>query len=112
MTPAHVGRILARLQDVRTAGEGWQARCPSHDDQSPSLSLSIGHDDRLLFNCHAGCAPSDFLDALGLEWKDVFPGATTNRVMTTTTTNTVSGTRTFEIRDADGRLVAVHHRQD
>jgi hypothetical protein len=47
----------------------------SSDVCSSDLSLSIGvADDRVLINCHAGCATEDVLRALGLEWKDLFVG--------------------------------------
>lgn len=31
------------------------ARCPAHDDRSPSLSIKDGRDGRLLVHCFAGC---------------------------------------------------------
>ncbi|WP_420913998.1 DUF7146 domain-containing protein [Bartonella krasnovii] len=37
-------------------GHYGSARCPAHDDQWPSLSLSNGHDGRLLLTCYAGCS--------------------------------------------------------
>lgn len=46
---------LGRLSGVRRAGAGWVARCPSHDDRTPSLSLAAGAGGRLLLYCHAGC---------------------------------------------------------
>ena len=39
-------------------------RCPAHDDRRPSLSLSDGHDGRLLVHCHAGCDFRNVRDAL------------------------------------------------
>ena len=45
------------------------ARCPAHDDRTPSLSLRDGRDGRLLAYCHAGCewtAVADALRAQGL----------------------------------------------
>ena len=39
MTPAEVADRL----DARPAGPAkWQARCPAHDDHSPSLSIAGG----------------------------------------------------------------------
>ena len=31
------------------------ARCPAHDDLSPSLSIRAGSDGKVLVRCHAGC---------------------------------------------------------
>jgi hypothetical protein len=48
-------RILSLLDGVRTTVNGYEAKCPAHDDQTPSLSLSEGTDGRVLLHCHAGC---------------------------------------------------------
>jgi len=49
----------------RRSGDGWTARCPAHDDRSPSLSCSV-RGGRLLLYCHAGCTFVSILSALGL----------------------------------------------
>ena len=64
--------LLGCLDGVIRTGEGrWSARCPAHDDRSPSLSVRIDG-DQLLFHCHAGCAPEDVLAAVGLSWSDLY----------------------------------------
>ena len=45
------------------SGGGWVALCPSHDDQSPSLSLSDSA-GKVLVHCHAGCAQDVVIDTL------------------------------------------------
>ncbi len=65
--------LLSRLDRVRPAGAGrWTARCPAHDDRSPSLSI---HDtgERALIHCFGGCDPTDILAAVGLQWSDLYP---------------------------------------
>ncbi|WP_210526611.1 DUF7146 domain-containing protein [Rubellimicrobium arenae] len=57
-------RTLTRAMGGRWHGRYGLARCPAHDDRSPSLSLSTGADARLLLRCHAGCEFSDILGAL------------------------------------------------
>jgi hypothetical protein len=59
--------------EPRKAGTGWTCRCPSHDDKTPSLSVSAGADGRALVKCHAGCAPEAIVKALGLSMSDLFP---------------------------------------
>lgn len=68
------------LQALRTRGiepkackDGWTCRCPSHDDQRPSLSIDHGSDGRALVICHAGCAIEDVVAALGLRVRDLMP---------------------------------------
>jgi hypothetical protein len=66
--------VLSRLDGIIRTGDGrWSARCPAHDDRSPSLSLRDAG-DRLLVHCHAGCHPEDVLRALGLGWGDLHTG--------------------------------------
>jgi putative DNA primase/helicase len=55
---------LAKALGGRKAGSGWVARCPAHDDRTPSLSLADGHDGRLLVKCWAGCSAHNVLAAL------------------------------------------------
>jgi len=64
--------LLYRLDGVIRTGEGrWSARCPAHDDRSPSLSVRLDG-DRLLFHCHAGCPPAAVPAAVGLRWSDLY----------------------------------------
>jgi hypothetical protein len=65
-------RLLGRLEGViRTGKERWSARCPAHEDRSPSLRVRLDG-DQLLFHCHAGCAPEEVLAAVGLNWSDLY----------------------------------------
>lgn len=68
-----VAAVLARLDAARRNGSGWSARCPAHDDAVPSLSVSEGHDGRVLLHCHAGCTPEAVLAALEMTPADLFP---------------------------------------
>jgi len=69
-----IEKILTCLDKVRSSGRGrFTARCPSHDDRSPSLSLCELHDGRILIHCFAGCSPVDILNSIGLEMVDLFP---------------------------------------
>ena len=69
-----VDDILRRLERVKRNGAGWTARCPAHDDRSPSLSVGTGSDGRVLLRCHAGCEPEAVVGALGLTLADLFAG--------------------------------------
>ena len=65
-------RLLPRLDRCRQTGpESWTARCPAHEDRSPSLSIKQA-DDRILIHCHAGCSASDITAAVGLSLADLF----------------------------------------
>ncbi len=73
-------RLLDRLDGVRDVGQrNWSARCPAHDDVTPSLSVSVGDDGRVLLHCHAGCDAKAIVEALGLTLPDLFPDPPKNR---------------------------------
>jgi putative DNA primase/helicase len=66
---------IARALGGRNVGQGWTARCPAHDDRTPSLSIRDSDDDKVLVHCHAGCDQRDVIAALkeqGL-WADHDP---------------------------------------
>jgi hypothetical protein len=66
---------VAEHLDARRAGPGkWQAKCPAHDDRSPSLSIKEGHDGKVLLRCWAGCDLAAVLKASGLTMANLFAG--------------------------------------
>jgi hypothetical protein len=64
--------LISRLHANRS-GKGWTAKCPSHGDREPSLSINEGADGRALIKCQAGCSTDDVLAALGITYRDLFP---------------------------------------
>jgi putative DNA primase/helicase len=68
MTAAEIAK---RLCAKRSKSGSWMAKCPAHDDRTPSLSIT-DTDGRVLVHCYAGCGQNDViaaLTALGL-WTD------------------------------------------
>lgn len=66
--------IVNRLDFCKTSGkDSWMARCPAHDDKSPSLKITDISGGRTLIHCHAGCGAIDVLAAIGLELSDLYP---------------------------------------
>ena len=55
--------LAHELGGARRSGPGWLARCPAHDDNDPSLSISE-RTGKLLVHCFAGCDQQDVIDAL------------------------------------------------
>jgi putative DNA primase/helicase len=56
--------IIAKALRGSRAGAGWVARCPAHDDRTPSLSLRDAGSGIVLVRCHAGCEQEDVIAAL------------------------------------------------
>lgn len=66
--------LLQRLDGVKGRGHGrWIAKCPAHDDRSPSLSIRETDDGTVLLKCWAGCGAADIVSAVGLRLPDLFP---------------------------------------
>lgn len=69
-----VSTLLSRLSGVRPTGnDRWACRCPSHEDRSPSLTIRVVPDGRILVHCFAGCDTGSVLGAIGLTVSDLFP---------------------------------------
>jgi len=68
-----IERILSRLPDHRATADGFKARCPSHKDLNPSLSIREAESGAVLVKCFAGCSPEKVVSGLGLHMADLFP---------------------------------------
>jgi hypothetical protein len=69
-----IENILGRLSKVKPSGKGrWNACCPAHQDKSPSLSVRVLDDGRILMHCFGGCDVGEVLGALSLTIEDLFP---------------------------------------
>ncbi len=69
-----IDTLISRLDGVKETGYGkYVARCPAHDDRSPSLSVSEGDNDTVLVHCFSGCETEDVLSAVGLTFSDLYP---------------------------------------
>jgi hypothetical protein len=65
--------LLAKFDYAKESGGHWMAKCPAHDDRTPSLSVKEGQDGAILLKCHAGCTTEAIVAALGLQMADLFP---------------------------------------
>ena len=66
--------LISYLDGVKETGHGkYVARCPAHDDRSPSLAIKECGDGRVLLHCFAGCDTEDVLSAVGLTFADLMP---------------------------------------
>ena len=63
--------FINRLDQVKKSGDGHIARCPSHKDKTPSLSIRSG-EKGILIHCHAGCDSANVVAAMGLTLEDLF----------------------------------------
>lgn len=69
----HYAEVL-HIYDAKPAANGfWSARCPAHDDRSPSLRFSLGRNGSLMVRCWAGCEKAAILAVRGLTWGHLYP---------------------------------------
>lgn len=68
----HLNDIVSRFQNSKPNGNNsFMVRCPCHNDNQQSLSISE-ENGKILLNCFAGCRTEDILHSVGLEMKDLF----------------------------------------
>ncbi len=90
---------IAQRLHARRAGKGkWQARCPSHKDRNPSLSVGEGKDGCVLLKCQAGCRTEAIVAAMGLHMRDLWPEAHAKK-------EGKPEARHYDYRDANGSLL-------
>jgi hypothetical protein len=64
--------VLSKFKGVESRGrDQYQALCPAHDDNNPSLSIKFTP-KRVLMYCHAGCTFWSVATAAGLNYRDLF----------------------------------------
>ena len=65
--------LHGKLEKSKRTGDKLIARCPAHEDKTPSLSVTIGDTgDSVLVHCFAGCTTEEVVAALGLDMRDLF----------------------------------------
>ncbi|MCH7502171.1 MAG: DNA primase [Proteobacteria bacterium] len=70
----NIESLLSHFDGVKETGYGkYVARCPVHEDRSPSLAIKECGDGRILLHDFAGCQTEDVLAAVGLTFADVMP---------------------------------------
>lgn len=74
----NVTDLLTHFKNVKQIGsEQYQASCPAHADDKPSLSIK-DTDDKFLLDCKAGCSVDSVMESIGLSMKDLFKDNDTN----------------------------------
>lgn len=86
--------LLDLLDGVKGRGNSFMAKCPAHNDSSPSLAIRFAN-DRILMHCFAGCETQHVCESIGLSLADLMP-------------ETAGGTkRAFEDRFRASDLLAI-----
>lgn len=100
--------LLSRLDGVKDRGHGrWLAKCPAHDDRSPSLSVREADDGVVLLKCFSGCCVADIVAAVGLELRDLFPKSLDGTHSRKPLRNRVSAAERLQTIDHEAAVVCV-----
>lgn len=70
-------RRICQTRGGHWSGSKGMARCPAHDDRTPSLGLTLGR-SAILFHCFAGCSQTEVLEGLareGITARQLFGGS-------------------------------------
>lgn len=71
--PMTFHQFISRFPSPVKTANGYQVRCPAHDDAKPSLSVAESKKTgNILLKCQAGCDTKEIVTALGLTEKDLF----------------------------------------
>ncbi len=101
-----VENLLSRLDRVRKTGAAqWVACCPAHESKSrQSLSIAETADGRVLLHDFGGCSALAVLEAIGLDFADLFPERDPDDV------GRANGWRGARAKDAAQRPEQLHPR--
>jgi len=114
MTHLKTNQLLAKLQRVKQDKPNhWMALCPSHDDTSPSLSVTE-KDDCILVSCLANskCNINAVLKAIDLTPKDLFLSENGYKSQMRKQPPSIIKETIWNITGANGEVVAQHVRLD
>jgi hypothetical protein len=65
--------VRAVVGECYERGDEYRAKCPNHlGESNDSLSIRETDDGKILLCCHSNCSNEDIVDALGLEWSELF----------------------------------------
>jgi AAA domain/Toprim domain len=98
--------LSAKNCKPRRGSSGWEARCPAHDDEHPSLTVDQGRNGGVVLKCHAGdgCELDDILAGLGLDREAVRPPRReSTNVQATYPYTDEDGQLLFEVVRLDGK---------
>ena len=100
----NIDELADHFDSVKMTARGFTARCPAHDDRTPSLAIDEGATSYLV-KCGVGCSFFDIVDAAGLHPLNFKIGGT----WTTTSSSAMVGSkardRMREMRERKGLVL-------
>jgi len=106
---------LAAVTGDRPDGKR-DVRCPHHGDTTPSMSVSVGAEGRVIVKCHRGCATEDIVADVSLTMRDLFetepaaPKKSQSTIVATYSYTDESGVELFQCVRKDPKKFLQRHR--
>lgn len=72
-TDSRIEAFLSHFPDKKKTKNGYEAKCPAHDDKRESLSIGLSENEKILLKCQAGCDYKAVLEAIGEKESILFP---------------------------------------
>lgn len=116
-----VEKVLEVVDRYEERHNGLWCICPAHEDRDPSLHVEEAEDGRALLKCRTGCDQADVMTALerrGLRRRDLFadgdlvPLGGLHKSAGNFPNGREGVAASWSIRDASGRVVAIHERYE
>ena len=96
--------IIEKTKAHLVSDDQWSGYCPSHDDQTESLSIGISKESgNILLTCHAGCDFKQICASLEISQNDLFPKTKTGVSDHAIINKSVKDT--YNYRDIDGNEI-------
>jgi hypothetical protein len=97
--------IVAIFDAKQTSNGSYIAKCPAHDDSTPSLSISSGNNGNVVIHCHAGCPSHVVLSKKGLTMANLWntPSQTTTPIVEKSIPKKI--VETYDYTDETGKLI-------
>lgn len=64
--------------EPRHYGNGFIMRCPAHNDNKASFTISKTQDDKILMHCFCGCTFNELCNSLNMSPQDFFSSKSEN----------------------------------
>ena len=101
-----VETLLSRLDGVRKrTGDQYSARCPAHDDKTPSLSVRETAEGLVLLHCFGGCSAAEVLASVGLDASSLFSKSPGGRPLERR--RLITASQALELLASEGLLIQI-----
>ncbi len=97
--------IVAIFGAKQTSNGSYIAKCPAHNDSTPSLSISQGNNGNVVIHCHAGCPAHLVLAQKGLTMASLWNTQQQTQTSIVSKPDSKKLIATYDYVDSEGKLL-------